>query len=1047
MKMKLRLKPEMKRCLITIGLCLFGLTSFAQKSIVSGTVIGSDDGEGIPGVTIAEKGTANGTVTDIDGKYTIELRSPASTLVFSVIGMISQERKAKPGDIIDITLAVDAHQLEQVVVTGYSTQKRADLTGAVSVVSVTDMMKEAENNPIKALQGRIPGVSITADGNPSGTATVRIRGMSSLNSSQDPLYVIDGVATNGGMHELNSNDIESIQVLKDASSASIYGSRAANGVVIITTKKGEKGKVKVNFDAYITQTWYDSRMEVLNTKEYGSALWRANVNSGSNPNSNTIGYQFDWGYDTNGAPVLNNIYVPKFIDTQKTMLTSDTDWFKEVSKNGLAQSYNLSVSNGTENGNYFFSLGYYNNNGTIKDTDFDRISARINSDYKLFGDIVTIGENFSVNRTSEVTIPGGILDMALKALPVIPVHTVNNGWGGPTPAMNDRLNPVMVLNNNKDNSYSYWRLFGNAFINIQPIKGLNIRSNFGLDYNNFYKRFMQPTYQSGKLINDVAYVIFDQNHTTKWTWTNTISYEKTIDKHQFDVLAGVELYDETWTGTTSRKNDFINETPEQMWPDMGIGSAMLNGSTTEYKLLSYFGKANYSFDNRYLASVIVRYDGSSRFGENNRFATFPGFSAGWRISEEAFMENTRHIISDLKLRAAWGQNGNQGIDNYYAPYTLYITDYGTADPTWNNPTATSYDLDGKGSGPLPSGYRRIQRGNPDLKWETTTQTNLGLDFGLFDQKLYGSAEVYLKKTKDMLVNPPYLGVIGEGGEKWYNGASMENKGYEVSIGYRNTTPFGLRYDISGNISGYKNKITELPADVENAYGGNGKGDNILGRPVGSFYGYVADGLFRTEDEVNQHVEQEGKGLGRIRYRNLNDDYVIDPDDRTWIGSPHPDFIYGVNINLTYKNFDLALFFQGVQGIDLNVYDVKSQTDFWSVNDVMSNKGTRLLDAWNQYTNTGSDIPALQALDSNNEGRFSTYYVESGSYLKMRNAQLGYTLPTHLTQKWLIKSLRFYVSGQNLFTVKSKNFTGVDPENAGFGYPIPVTCTLGLNLKF
>ncbi len=1038
---------KMRRKIVLILFFAIPSLALAQTHVVSGTVAAPDDGEGLPGVTVMEKGTTHGVSTDIDGKYTIEVSSPSAVLVYSMLGMVTQEKPVKGTSEINLTLKADEKMLEEVVVTGYTSQRKADLTGAVSVVSVADMMTEAENNPIKALQGRVAGVEITSDGNPSGSATVRIRGISSLESSKDPLYVIDGIPTNGGMHELNSNDIESIQVLKDASSASIYGSRAANGVVIITTKKGEKGKVKVNFDSYITQSWYDKKLQVLNSKEYGEALWLSNVNSGSNPNANTIGYQFDWGYDANGNPVLNNMYLPKYVDAGKTMLTSDTDWFNEVSKKGLAQSYNVSVSNGTDRGNYFLSLGYYNNNGTIKYTDFERFSGRINGEYKIFGDILTIGENFTINKTSELTAPDNVLDMSLKMLPMVPVRTVDGkGWGGPTPNMNDRLNPVMILYNNRNNNYDFWRIFGNAYLNLQPVKGLNIRSSFGLDYSNFYKRFMQPTYTSGKLVNNTAYIIMDQNFTNRLTWTNTANYAKTIEKHQFDVLGGIEMYKETWIGTTARKEGFINETPEQMWPKMGTGTALLDGSSTEYTLLSYFGKANYSYDNRYLASFVIRYDGSSRFGENNRFGLFPGVSLGWRLSEEPFMEKTRNVLSDLKLRAAWGQNGNQGISNFYAAYTLFVPDYGTGDPTWTEINGTSYDLNGNETGELPSGYKRTQIGNPDLKWETTTQTNIGLDFGFLQQSIYGSAEIYLKQTEDMLVLPPYLGVLGEGAYKWYNGASMENRGYEVTLGYKKMTAFGLSYDISGNISGYQNKVTKLPDDVVNAYGGNGEGDNILGHPIGSFYGYIADGIFRTEDEVNAHAEQEGKGLGRIRYRDINGDGTVDDDDRTWIGSPHPDFIYGLNIALEYKNFDLSVFFQGVQGIDLDVYAVKSQTDFWSVNDVMSNKGTRLLDAWSA-TNPGSDIPALQALDTNNEGRFSTYYVESGSYLKLKNIQLGYTLPISISKKIAMNKLRLYVSAQNVFTIKSKNFSGVDPENPAFGYPIPVTLTGGLSISF
>ncbi len=1030
---------------LLVSCCLFcALPFMAQTKNVSGVVLSQTDSEPIIGANIVVQGAGTGTVSDLDGSFSIDVE-PGAVLEVSYIGFITQEVLVGKRSDIKVFLAEDTQMLDQVVVTGYTTQRKADLTGTVAVVDMDEIRNVPENNPIKALQGRVPGMQITADGSPSGAATIRIRGIGTLNNN-DPLFVIDGVPTRGGMHELNPNDIENIQVLKDASAASIYGSRAANGVIIITTKKGEKGNLRLNFDTYVTQSFYTNRLDVMNAQEYGQTLWLATVNSSEDPNLNNIGYQYDWGYDVNGRPQLYNMWLPQYLDADKTMLTSDTDWFDAVSRNGLQQSYNLSLSNGTERGDYFFSLGYLGNEGILQYTSFERFSARMNSSYELIDDILTIGENFTMNRTSEVQIPdANILDMALKALPLIPVHTVDGqGWGGPTAGMNDRHNPARLLYDNKDNKYAYWRLFGNAYINIQPIKGLNIRSNFGLDYTNYYKRDMVHSYTSGMLHNDLNSVTLGESYATKWTWSNTANYVKSIGRHDIDVLVGMEMYKEETIDFSAYKDGFLVETPEQMWPNMGIGTSNVTGAASGYALLSYFGKVNYAYADRYLASVTLRYDGSSRFGENNRFGTFPAFSLGWRISEEAFMQNAKSWLSDLKLRFAWGQTGNQETSNT-AVHTLYVTDYGVGDPTWSSLAGTSYDLTGKGGETLPSGYKKIQQGNPDLKWETTTQTNIGLDFGFFDQRLYGSAEYYIKVTDDILVQPPYLGVIGEGGYTWYNGASMENKGWEVSLGWRDETAFGLSYGISGNISGYRNKVTKLPADVENAYGGNGKGDNILGHPINSFYGYIADGLFRSEEEVLEHATQNGgEGVGRIRYRDIKQDGKIDEDDRTWIGSPHPDFTYGLNIDLAYKGFDLNVLFYGVQNVDVNTYAVKSETDFWSINDVRSNKGTRLLNAWS-VDNPDSDIPAVTALNANDEGRLSTYFIEDGSFLKLRNLQLGYTLPQQMTRKIFIEKLRVYVSGQNLFTIKSKSFTGVDPENAAFGYPIPTTFTVGLNL--
>lgn len=1024
---------------LTYTICIY---SASAQTSVSGHIISNTDQEPIIGAYITELYTTNGTITDFDGNYTLDVASPDAILEISYLGYRSI--KVKAGEASQIALIEDAIEADEVVVTGYTTQKRADLTGAVSVVAMEDISKSSENNPIKSLQGKVAGVEITSDGSPSGSATIRIRGIGTLNNN-DPLFIIDGVPTKASMSELNSNDIESMQVLKDASSASIYGSRAANGVIIITTKKGKNDKLRLSFDANVTGSWYNSKMQMLNTEEYGQALWQAYINAGSNPNSNNIGYLYDWGYDNNGKPVLNKTWLPKFLDSGNTLPTSDTSWFDEVSKTGVAQTYNLTLSKGSDRGSSFFSLGYYNNSGTIKYTGFDRFSARVNTDYNFFDKILTIGENLSFNRTSEVQAPSGILNSALQALPIIPVHTADGqGWGGPVGSMNDRDNPVRILSANQNNQYIYWRIFGNAFIDIQPVKNLHIKSNFGLDYGNYYKRDFALTYQAGKLCNDVNSVNLTQGHWMKWNWSNTISYSLDINKNSFDILGGVEMYRENDRNFTSYKEGFYVETTETMWPDLGTGESNSTGSSTGYSLLSFFAKADYAYDNRYLLSATFRYDGSSRFGKNNRYAPFPAFSAGWRISQEKFMKPAENIISDLKLRVGWGQTGNQEISNT-AIYRMYVTDYGTGDPTWSTVNGTAYDLSGTSASVLPSGFKLTQLANDDLKWETTSQTNVGIDFGFFHQALFGSVEYYFKDTHDILVCPPYLGAIGEGGNQWVNGASMQNQGFEGSIGYRNTTEFGLSYEITANISLYRNEITYLPKNVVNSYGGNGTDQTILGHPINSYYGYVDDGLFHSQEEIDTHAYQEGAGLGRIRYADLNDDNIIDENDRTWIGDPHPDFSYGLTVNLAYKNFDLTVFFQGVQGVEV-INQEKYHTDFWAVSETGSNKGLRLLDAWTPE-NYDSTIPAITADNSNDEGRLSTYFIENGSYCKLRNLQLGYNLPEKCLKKMKMEKFRFYISGHNLLTIKSKDYTGSDPENYGYGYPIPISVTGGLAISF
>jgi len=1028
---------------IILFLCLLlpVLAANAQNIEVKGTVLSGEDNMPLPGATVAVQGTTLAAMTDINGTYTLTGVPQGATLEISYMGYITQSIAAQAN--LEITLQPDQTEIETVVVTGYSSQRKADITGAIAVVDMGELNRQKEPNPLKALQGRVPGVRVTTDGSPSGGNTgIVIRGVGTLNNTA-PLLVIDGVPTKSGMHELNPNDIETIQVLKDASSASIYGSRASNGVIIITTKKGKEGRMKIDFNTYTSIANYANRLKVLNAEQYGQALWQANVNDGLNPNNNNLSYQFDWSVN-NGRPTLNNVLVPEYLDAAQTLKSANTDWYDAISRTGVAQSYDLTMSNGSDKGSYLFSLSYYDNEGIVKTTGFERFTARMNSSYKYFGGRLTIGENFTMARTGEVTDPG-VLDPALRALPLIPVHTVNGtGWGGPVGGMNDRQNPVRLLEYNKDNGYKYIRLFGNAYADLEIIKNLHVKSSFGIDYGYYNKRVLQRSYVSGYLQNNQNSVTIEQSLSDKWTWTNTALYNFEIGKGRVNLLAGTEMYSDTFDNTTLRKNDFLIETPDYMYPDAGTGESFSNGTSTRYKLLSYFGKAEYDYDNRYLVSATIRRDGSSRFGQNNRFGTFPAVSAGWRISEENFIKGKENsILSDLKLRAGWGQTGNQEISNN-AVYSLFLANYAGGSPTWATSYGTAYDLAGNNNGQLPSGFMATQTGNNDLKWETTTQTNVGLDFGFFNQKLNGSVDMYYKDTKDILVQPPYLGAIGEGGNRWVNGASMENKGIEVALGYRDTTTGGLTYDISANFSANKNQITQLPAEVRNSYGGNGLDDNILGRPINSMYGYVADGLFRSQDEVDASAEQPGKGLGRIRYADLNNDGVIDTDDRTWIGNPNPGFQYGINLTLEYKNWDLSTFWDGIGNVDV-INSTKYQTDFWSVDDVGSNKGTRLLNAWS-VDNPNSGIPALTTIDRNAESRFSTYFVENGSYLKLRVLQLGYSLPQSLTEKYNIGSLRLYVSGQNLLIIDSKDFTGVDPESPAFGYPLPMTFTMGLNLS-
>ena len=1023
------------------ALCAVCTMVSAQQVNVSG-VIKDATGETVIGASVMVKGTKTGTVTDFDGKFHVEC-TPGATLVISYIGYQTQEVKAADG--MNVVLQEAANDLNEVVVTGYTTQRKADLTGAISVVSVDDIAKQNENNPIKALQGRVPGMNISADGSPSGTATVRIRGIGTLNNN-DPLYIVDGVPTKAGMHELNGNDIESIQVLKDAASASIYGSRAANGVIIITTKKGKEGKIKVDFDGSIAVSTYAHKMKVLNAKEYGQVMWQAYVNDGMDPNTNGLGYRYDWGYNAQGTPVLNGISMKKYLDDAGTTPAADTDWFDETTRTGVIQQYNVSVSNGSDKGSSFFSLGYYKNLGIIKTSDFNRFSARMNTEYKLLKNkMLTVGEHFTLNRTSEVQAPGGFLQNVLQFNPSLPIYTEDGNYAGPVGGYPDRYNPVAVLERNKDNRYTYWRMFGDAYLNLNPFKDFNIRTTFGLDYSQKQQRIFTYPVTEGNVANNKNGVEAKQEHWTKWMWNAVATYNMELGKSRIDLMAGMELNRQDDIYFSGYKEGFSILNPDYMWPDAGTTNPQAYGSGSGYSLVSFFGKANYNYADKYMASFTIRRDGSSRFGKNNRYATFPSVSAGWRINQENFLKKASWI-DDLKIRASWGQTGNQEIDNL-ARYTLYVSNYGVNE-NGGQSYGTSYDIAGtNGGSTLPSGFKRNQIGNDNIKWETTTQTDLGFDFAFFRNTLYGNFDWYFKKTKDILVNMPGIAVMGEGSSQWINAGEMENRGFEFNIGYRNQTHFGLKYDITANISSYRNKITALPTTVaaNGTFGGNGV-KSVIGHPMGAQVGYVADGIFKSQEEIDNHATQEGAGLGRIRWKDLTGDGKITEADQTWIYNPVPDFTYGFNIYLEYKNFDFTAFFQGVQGVDI-ISDLKKETDIWAgLNIGFLNKGKRLLDAWST-SNPDSNVPALSLSDNNNEKRVSSYWVENGSYLKLRTIQFGYNFPGTIASKLAMQRLRMYVSAQNLFTVKSSSFTGVDPENPNYGYPIPLNITFGLNVTF
>ena len=1035
---------KVKRFLLCTVLLFVSTMMYAQTEI-TGTIY-DETGEGVIGATVKEVGTSNGTVTDLDGNFTLNV-APGTMISISYIGYDTMELPAEKG--MKITLKENASELAEVVVTGYQTQRKADLTGSVAVVKTNELKTSATTDPMKALQGKVAGMTVTSNGSPSGTGTVRIRGIGSFNSSQDPLFIIDGVPTTASLNSLNMNDIESMQVLKDAASASIYGSRAANGVIIITTRKGKKGdKVKVDFSANLTAQFYNkqSMMKLANSAEYATSMAQAAMNDGLDPEA----YANNYGLTLNataGTPIsaydpatgqmrqftVNGRY-DGYINPTKTMRYSDTDWLDEISRTGFLQSYDLSISNATEKSTVLLSVGYKNNKGILKYTNFENIAARVNSSFKV-NKMITIGENLTITHTNQVDCAP--MENALKMAPTVPVYEEDNvTFSGPVGGMSDRQNPMRELYHNRDNALNVWRIFGNAYVDVTPVKGLLFRSNFGVDYDAAYIHSVTYTWHSDVVNNSTPSTTVSQANDMKWTWSNTLNYNFVLGTdHTFNVLAGLELYSQTRDDFSSYAQMFALENYKYMWPNAATGTQRASGIEEGYHLVSLFGKIDYNWKDLLLASFTIRRDGSSRFGENNRYGTFPAVTLGYRISQHL----NQDWIDDLKVRASWGQTGNQAISNY-ARYGLYAATYGGG-----RNESTAYDLALEGSGIFPSGYRATQAQNNNLKWETTEQWNAGLDFNLFRNSVYGTFDTYIKKVKDMLINPAYLGSMGEGGASWLNGPSLQNWGMELQLGYRHTTKYGLRYNINGNIDFYRSKVTYLPETTTGSYVHTSK-ENLVEskKPYGSIVGYVVDGLFQNREEVLASG-QENARVGGLKYADLDGNGVINENDQTWIFNPVPNFSWGLNFELSYKDFDFSMFWQGVAGQD--VYNnQKFQTDFYSITDAGSNKGNRMLGAWTTG-NMGSDIPALTTNNTGNEGRASTYFVENGSYGKLRQVQFGYNLPEKLLSRIGITSARFYVAGNNLLTIKSSSLTCSDPENPNWAYPNCSSFSFGLQTSF
>lgn len=995
----------------------------AQKTEAAGTVVDAA-GEPIIGATVMEKGTSNGTVTNLDGDFKIEVRQGA-TLVVSYIGYGSEDVPAGQG--MKVVLKEDALGLGEVVVTGYQVQRKADLTGAVAVMDMKGPMSQSDPNMLNSMQGRLPGVDIVTDAAPGGgSSTIRVRGMSTVNASE-PLYVIDGVATTENLNSLNPADIESIQVLKDASSASIYGSRAANGVIVITTKKGSQGRMAINVDYSATLQTVAKTFKTLSAGQWGTAYWQACANDGIAP--------------TAAASLYGTGSTPQLVTSVNGVNTADTDWQDEVYGSAWTQNLSASISNASEKGSYLFSGNYIDQNGLMTNTFYKRFTGRVNSTYH-FNRYVRVGENLMIakwdNRGADTNGDRGIPYSAMRQHPAIPVYTADGVFADPSALLGSDIdNPVQTLYNMRDNTNSSWRIFGNAYLEIMPVKGLTLKSNLGIEHVQYLSktlgRNVRPTDPS---INRSVSRAYGEGNT--YTWTNTANYLFDLGKnHHFTVLAGSEATKYVFEDLSATRKDYAFEDADYMQLGSGSGTQTNGGGKQEWALFSLFGKIDYNYADRYLLSATLRRDRTSRLSKDNNSGVFPAFSGAWRVSEEKFWKRNK-IIDNVKLRLAWGQNGNSAIANNYAAFSTYAYDVGNG----------AYDLNGTGTSTV-SGIKVVSTGNPDLKWETTTQTNIGIDATLFNNSMTLSFDYYWKNTKDMITIPPVLSVAGENAAKFMNTGEMENHGLELNLGYHSPQYDDFSWDGNLNLSMYRNKLVKLNDEVS-VIGGDFR--LIEGQPMGVYYGYIADGIFQDEDQVSNHAIQPGKGVGRLIFRDIDGKGEVNENDRCIIGDPNPDFGLGLSLSASYKNWTLSTFFSGEFGFD--IYNgTRKQLEFMTYGNIYTNRGVDVLGAWTPE-NRGAIIPALTTVDDNNETRMSTYFVEDGTYLKCKYLKLSY----HFNQKWMktlgLTALDVYGQVENVFTLTG--YSGLDPEVplSTYGaridngpYPRARAFSMGLHVQF
>ena len=1012
-----------------------------SQQTVRGVVL-DENGEAVIGASIVLKGTTIGTTTDINGNFTINVPADA-TIIIRYVGYIPQEVKVAGRSNLNISLREDLQNLEEVVVVGYTTQRKADLTGAVSFVKMANINDMSVTGINSALQGRMSGVTVLqSSGAPGAGTSIRIRGMGTFGNNE-PLYIIDGMPANN-MNDINPGDIERIDVLKDAASAAIYGSRAANGVVIIQTKKGTKSdKVNIVFNTHHGVSTIQKKIDLLNAEQRNMIHLEAYDNAAK--------------YDGfTGTP--SEYYRSDFAKVTRT------NWQDEIFSSAAYQgNYDLSLSGGSDKFSYNTVGGYLTQDGLLKNSSYNRATFRINTEYDLSGNF-KVGENLMITHSKQMIVPEmnafGVIAPSLQFDPSVPVYEdkAKGIYSGSGELGADLINPVATADR-ADRKRTRDRIFGNVYAELKLLNDFTLKTDLGYDWANWGdKWFVTRVPEAGRASNNNE---MTQRGwiDTKWITTTTLRYDKAIARHKLMLLGGTsyELYNTEYTN--ARGTGFISEDKSQRYLSAATEIAWLQGGREEWAMQSYFGRMDYSFADRYLLSASFRADGSSKFRKDNRWGYFPSVSGGWRISEESFFEPLKDkAIQNLKLRASWGQLGNQDVRSYYP--TKVIVANTTDDDGYNT-------VFGAGETVTFGRYESTLE-NRNLKWEVTTQTDFGIDISFLDKFDFGF-DYFTKKSSDVLFEAPVPSLAGIDGGRWMNVAGVLNKGFDMNLSY-NTKINNLSVSAYANFSKVKNEVTAMGTGNANMFTSAYRSTNItrtrVGEPIAHFYGYKNGGIFKTQEEIDSYVNSKGEKIqpaakiGDLKFLDWNGDGVLDSKDQTNIGNGFPDFTYSFGSDIAYKGFDLGFFFQGVAGYD--IFNALKYEGMFV--DPRYNQFAAILDRYHPDNNPGGNGPRVTVSDKNNNRRFSDYYIDKGDYLRLKTLTLGYTFDKKITQKLNTQKLRAYVTMQNLLTFTK--YKGFDPElgetyaneiDQAVGvreigvdrgqFPQPRTFIMGLNIHF